>query len=514
MRLASGFVLLSLFAMACGDESCPEGTVDFGEGCVPVDASVDSGDATADAGDSGVFDGCAMNPEECNGLDDDCDGMLDEGLDANAYYTDADGDTFGDDTTMVTACAAPPMLVESGGDCDDTNDAIHPDATETCDDVDQDCDGAVDEGLLGPVGAPVSLGAIALVPGSDNDVDIAPTSTGYAMVSVSASNTIVLQSLDSHGMRVSGSAVTVDDVGTDLRDPTVVIQSPGGIESAVVGWQADVAAYAASVALDGSSSTSRQRVADSGSFPALVSSGEAVVMAYYVPGLAVAARAINPASGAALGAESHLHDFAVDPSFLLIGKFYAGTAFPSALLMGFAEAPSDGVPYAGYLSAHTTDGSPTRIGDVVSVAPEPGRQVGYVLPAATADGRAAVLAASADASGISVSVAEVTVSDSTSPVVGTFHDIGPGPQPYAVASAGRNLHVLFHRRSAFDLAYGEVAIDGSLGTSRTTLAVPTGDFLSSTAIAMRTETEGALLYAVVPTGGTNADLYFQRIACE
>ncbi len=62
-------------------------------------------------------------------------------------FVDADGDGFGTDES-VEACDEAGRVLETG-DCDDDDPAVHPDATEVCDDVgtDDDCDGAVNEGV-------------------------------------------------------------------------------------------------------------------------------------------------------------------------------------------------------------------------------------------------------------------------------------------------------------------------------------------------------------------------------
>ncbi|MFN4253893.1 MAG: MopE-related protein [Saprospiraceae bacterium] len=86
-------------------------------------------------------------PELCNGLDDDCDGTIDDGL-YLTYYADADGDGYGDPAVDSVACAQPANFVLNGGDCDDTNADIHPGASELCNGMDDDCDGAIDEGIL------------------------------------------------------------------------------------------------------------------------------------------------------------------------------------------------------------------------------------------------------------------------------------------------------------------------------------------------------------------------------
>ncbi len=62
-------------------------------------------------------------------------------------FEDLDGDGYGDanGNTMNAPCASG--YVENGDDCDDTDPAINPAAAEICDNIDNNCDGDVDEGL-------------------------------------------------------------------------------------------------------------------------------------------------------------------------------------------------------------------------------------------------------------------------------------------------------------------------------------------------------------------------------
>lgn len=87
--------------------------------------------------------------EICDELDNDCDGFTDEDLPTSVFYVDADGDGFGALASMVQKCRAPQGYVTAanGFDCDDTNEAVKPGATEVCNNFDDNCAGGIDEGL-------------------------------------------------------------------------------------------------------------------------------------------------------------------------------------------------------------------------------------------------------------------------------------------------------------------------------------------------------------------------------
>ncbi|MDP2316163.1 MAG: putative metal-binding motif-containing protein [Pseudomonadota bacterium] len=157
---------------ACGnavDEDCSGSDNDEGAfGCTDYYADTDAdgfgsdtgmclcqaeGDYTeTSAGDCDDGD-ATVNPdgiESCStAADDDCDGSTNAigAVGCDDWYVDADGDTYGATASQCSCDATGLYTADNSDDCNDLVATVNPSRTETCNDIDDDCDSSVDEGL-------------------------------------------------------------------------------------------------------------------------------------------------------------------------------------------------------------------------------------------------------------------------------------------------------------------------------------------------------------------------------
>ncbi|MBI5674662.1 MAG: DUF1566 domain-containing protein [Nitrospirae bacterium] len=127
--------------------------------CVRGGQSVDyycdaDGDTHIASSITGTCRGSGCEPQGCQTTHgNDCNDSDTLEYPNRIWYKDTDGDGYSDGTTNTESCSRPSgyklssELTATSGDCDDSNAAINPGATEICDGIDNDCDGNVDEGF-------------------------------------------------------------------------------------------------------------------------------------------------------------------------------------------------------------------------------------------------------------------------------------------------------------------------------------------------------------------------------
>ncbi|MBI5550261.1 MAG: hypothetical protein HY911_02050 [Desulfobacterales bacterium] len=147
------------------DNDC-DGAVDDGIAATPTTCGVGAcaGTGTSSCVNGQIVDSCqAGTPvaEACDGIDNNCDGSVDNGIAATPT------------TCGIGACARAGQLACVGGAMINTCQAGAP-STETCDGIDNNCDGTVDNGIASQgttcgQGACASTGELACLNGGMSD---------------------------------------------------------------------------------------------------------------------------------------------------------------------------------------------------------------------------------------------------------------------------------------------------------------------------------------------------------
>lgn len=168
-------------------------------------------------------------PSDDTGEESDC-------AEPVVLYADVDGDGFGDSSMSNTSCESGSGWVLDNSDCDDSDSSVSPEAEEVCDDVDNDCNGTVDDE---PVCTPMDdvledndtretasiaedTDDLVAVAGDDDwfVIDLCGRGSATAVVSFThADGDINLEAYNAEGTRIVTRASEDDDETVDLANP-------------------------------------------------------------------------------------------------------------------------------------------------------------------------------------------------------------------------------------------------------------------------------------------------------